>query len=62
MLMKLSSEADYIVLDHCKEHIRELEVIAGKRINMSLRTENDHTINSSQYGWMPFRNKIRVGK
>jgi len=54
-------EADYIVLDHCKEHIRELESYSWKEDKYEPEDRNDHTINASQYGWMPFRNKIGVG-
>lgn len=53
-------EADYIVLDHCKEHIRELESYSWKEDKYEPEDRNDHTINASQYGWMPFKSMIGV--
>ncbi|HHY42972.1 MAG TPA: terminase [Thermoanaerobacterales bacterium] len=57
---EIKPEADYIVLDHCREHIRELESYSWKDDKYEPEDRNDHTINASQYGWMPFRNKIGV--
>lgn len=53
-------EADYIVLDHCVNHIRELESYSWKEDKYEPEDRNDHTINASQYGWMPFRTIIGV--
>ena len=50
----------YIILDHCKEHIRELETYSWKDDKYEPEDMNDHTINASQYGWMPFRTIIGV--
>ena len=55
------SEADYIVLDHCKEHIRELESYSWKEDKYEPESRNDHTIDASFYGWIPFRTKIGIG-
>jgi len=55
------SEADYIVLDHCKEHIRELESYSWKEDKYEPEDRNNHTIDASCYAWIPFRNKIGVG-
>lgn len=43
----------YIVLDHCREHIRELNSYS---YDDKGRPEDghDHTINSNQYGWIPY--------
>ena len=57
---EIKSQADYIVLDHCVNHIRELESYSWKEDKYEPEDRNDHTINASQYGWMPFRNKIGV--
>ncbi len=54
-------EADYLVLDHCREHIRELESYSWKEDKYEPEDRNDHTINASQYGWMPFKSMIGVG-
>lgn len=57
----IKTEADYIVLDHCVNHIGELESYSWKEDKYEPEDRNDHTINASQYGWIPFRTKIGVG-
>lgn len=58
---EIKVEADYIVLDHCIEHIGELESYSWKEDKYEPEDRNDHTINASQYGWIPFRTKIGIG-
>jgi PBSX family phage terminase large subunit len=48
----------YYVVDTCKEHIREMEIYSWKEDKYEPEDANDHTINSSQYGWIPFRKMI----
>lgn len=48
----------YEVLNTCIEHIRELECYSWKEDRYEPEDSNDHTINSSQYAWIPFRTKI----
>lgn len=48
----------YEVLNTCVEHIRELESYSWKEDKYEPEDSNDHTINSSQYAWIPFRTKI----
>lgn len=52
----------YYVVNTCKEHIRELEIYSWKedkgRIKDEPEDRNDHTINSSQYAWIPYRTQI----
>lgn len=48
----------YEVLNTCIEHIRELECYSWKEDKYEPEDSNDHTINSSQYAWIPFRTKI----
>ncbi|MGG7215326.1 terminase large subunit domain-containing protein [Clostridium nigeriense] len=48
----------YYVLDHCINHIRELETYSWKEDKYEPEDANDHTINSVQYAWIPFRAKI----
>lgn len=57
----VKTEADYIVLDHCVVHIGELESYSWKEDKYEPEDRNDHTINASQYGWIPFRTRIGVG-
>ena len=52
------TETYYYVLDHCKEHIKELETYSWKDDKDEPEDANDHTINSSQYAWIPYRKKI----
>lgn len=48
----------YYVVGTCKEHIRELECYSWKEDKYEPEDANDHTINSSQYAWIPFRKMI----
>ncbi len=52
----------YLVLDHCKEHIRELEIYSWQEDKDIPEDANDHTINGSQYGWIPYREIIGTGE
>ena len=52
------TEVFYYVVDTCKEHIRELETYSWKEDEDEPEDANDHTINSSQYAWIPFRKMI----
>lgn len=52
---------DYLILSHCKEHIRELETYSWKDSKYEPEDRNDHTINASQYGWIPFVKEIGIG-
>lgn len=50
----------YLVLEHCVNHISELERYSWKEDkNNEPEDRNDHTINASQYAWLPY--KMRVG-
>ena len=53
----------YHVVDTCKEHIKELETYSWlEDKDNTPEDRNDHTINSSQYAWIPYINKIGVDK
>lgn len=52
---------DYLILSHCTEHIRELEVYSWKDDKYEPEDKNDHTINASQYGYIPFIQYIGLG-
>lgn len=58
----VKTEADYIVLDHCIHHIEELESYSWKEDEYKPEDRNDHTINASQYSFIPFRNVIGTNK
>lgn len=52
----------YKVLDHCKEHIRELEAYSWMDDKDNTPEDmNDHTINASQYGFLPYIKMIGTG-
>ncbi|WP_102400195.1 terminase large subunit domain-containing protein [Haloimpatiens massiliensis] len=53
-----ASKIYYYVVDTCTEHIRELECYSWKEDKYEPEDANDHTINSSQYAWIPFRKII----
>ena len=48
----------YLVLDVCPYHIQELESYSWKDDKYEPEDGKDHTINASQYGWLPFKNII----
>lgn len=48
----------YYVVDDCIEHIKEMECYSWKEDKYEPEDTNDHTINSGQYGWIPFRKII----
>ncbi len=51
----------YYVLEHCTNHITELETYSWKEDKDNEPEDaNDHTINSSQYGFIPYIDKIGV--
>ena len=51
-------ECHYYVLDHCKNHITELETYSWQEDKYEPEDGHDHTINSEQYSWIPYRTKI----
>ena len=56
--INVDNKVYYEVLNTCIEHIRELESYSWKEDKYEPEDSNDHTINSSQYAWIPFRTKI----
>ena len=48
----------YLVLDTCTSHIAEMEKYSWDEEKDVPEDRNDHTINSQQYGWIPYRNMI----
>lgn len=56
-------EPDYFVVDSCGNYIHELEVYSWQEDKDNTPEDgNDHMINSTQYGWIPYRDKIGVKK
>lgn len=51
----------YYVLEHCKEYIKELETYSWlEDKDNTPEDKNDHMVNSTQYGWLPYKEKIGV--
>lgn len=48
----------YLVVDTCIEHIGEMERYSWQEDKDEPEDCNDHTINASQYGWIPYRQLI----
>lgn len=51
-------EPYYYVLEHNAHHIREMETYSWKEDKYEPEDRNDHTINSGQYGYIPYKNHI----
>ena len=51
----------YLVVDTCVNHIQELETYSWLEDKDNTPEDaNDHTINSCQYAWIPYTNKIGI--
>lgn len=51
----------YLVVESCVNHIRELETYSWMEDKDNTPEDaNDHTINSCQYAWIPYANKIGI--
>ncbi len=48
----------YLVVDTCAEHLGELDRYSWQEDKDAPEDKNDHTINASQYGWIPYRTMI----
>lgn len=51
-------QGHYLVVDTCREHLSELDRYSWKEDKDEPEDANDHTINASQYGWIPYRQMI----
>lgn len=53
------ASGDYLIVDSCKNHIEELNLYSWDETkDMTPEDGNDHTINASQYAWIPFIKEI----
>ena len=48
----------YLVVDTCAEHLGELDRYSWDEDKDRPEDRNDHTVNASQYGWIPYRQMI----
>jgi len=51
----------YLIVDTCKEHIAEHNRYSWLEGKDEPEDRNDHTINGSQYCWLPYKEKIGKG-
>lgn len=51
-------QGGYLVVDTCLEHLEELDRYSWDEDKDKPEDRNDHTINASQYGWIPYRQLI----
>lgn len=52
------SHEESLIVDTCKEHIRERNLYSWKEDKDEPEDRNDHTVNSDQYSWLPFKDRI----
>lgn len=53
------AQESYFILSHCTESISEMERYSwSDSADNEPEDRNDHTINSSQYAWLPYKDKI----
>lgn len=45
----------YLVCDSCTEHLKEIDTYSWKEDKDEPEDANDHTINASQYSWIPYK-------
>ncbi|MCB6610206.1 terminase [[Clostridium] symbiosum] len=48
----------YLVVDTCVEHLGEIDRYSWDEDKERPEDRNDHTINASQYGWIPYKKMI----
>lgn len=49
---------DFLIVDECKESIKELNAYSWKEDKSEPEDANDHTINANQYSWIPYKRMI----
>ncbi|MDD4390600.1 MAG: terminase [Eubacteriales bacterium] len=52
------AHGDSLIVDTCKEHIRERNLYSWKENKDEPEDRNDHSVNSDQYSWLPFKDRI----
>ena len=56
LMLSWLQQGAYLVVEHCTEHISELNRYSWKEDkNNEPEDRNDHTINASQYSWLPYK-------
>ena len=52
------AHGDFLILDTCKPLLEELDLYSWNEDKYEPEDGNDHCINSCQYAWLPFKDKI----
>lgn len=52
------AKGHYFILDHCQPLIDEMNLYSWQEDKYEPEDGNDHCINSSQYSWLPYKDKI----
>lgn len=52
------AHGDFLIVDTCKESIKELNSYSWQEDKDIPEDRNDHAINASQYAWLPFKSYI----
>ncbi len=52
------AHGDFLIVEDCKESIRELNLYSWQEKKDAPEDRNDHTINADQYAWLPFKSYI----
>lgn len=52
------AHGDFLVVEDCKEYIRELNTYSWQEDKDMPEDGNDHTINANQYSWLPYKDRI----
>ena len=52
------AHGDFLIVEDCKESIREMNLYSWQEDKDVPEDRNDHTINACQYAWLPFKSYI----
>lgn len=52
------SAGDFLIVEHCKNYITEMNTYSWKEDKYEPEDRNDHCINSVQYAFLPYKDKI----
>lgn len=56
------ARGDFLIVEDCKESIKELNTYSWQEEKDMPEDGNDHTINAGQYSWLPYKNDIGMAR
>lgn len=56
------ARGDFLIVEDCKESIKELNTYSWQEEKDMPEDGNDHTINACQYSWLPYKNDIGMAR